>query len=115
MRLFTLRPTTYNIPEASRFRMINFQRDYSQAAKFTSSVKQQSMTESQIKKADAKEKELVDRVKSDYSKFMQSMLRLGVTKQQLRTSERNLFKAEPGERRSGMYKDLRAVSAPLLR
>ena len=115
MRLFTLRPTTYNVPEAARFRMINFQRDYSQAAKFTSSVKQQSMTESQIKKADAKEKELVDRVKSDYSKFIQSMLRLGVTKQQLRTSERNLFKAEPGERRSGMYKDLRAVSAPLLR
>ena len=115
MRLFSLRPTTYNIPEAARFRMINFNRDYSQAAKFTSERKEEGLSEEERLAAQAKEEELVNRVKDDYAKFIQAMLRLGVDKKYLRDTERNLFKVEAGERRSSLYKDLRETSRELLR
>jgi len=115
MRLFSLRPTTYNIPEAARFRMITFNRDYAQAAKFTSERKEEGLSEAERLEVQAKEEELVNRVKDDYSKFIQAMLRLGVDKKYLRDTERNLFKVEAGDRRSSLYKDLRETSRELLR
>jgi hypothetical protein len=115
MRLFSLRPTTYNIPEASRFRMQQFNRDYSTASRFTSRVKAEKLTPEEAKEQQAKEDELINKVKDDYAKFIQAMLRLGVPKATLRKNERDLFKAESGERRSSLYKDLRSTSAPFLR
>lgn len=115
MRLFSLRPTTYNIPEASRFRMQQFNRDYSTASRFTSRVKAEKLTPEEAKEQQAKEDELINKVKDDYAKFIQAMVRLGVPKSTLRKNERDLFKAESGERRSSLYKDLRSTSAPFLR
>jgi hypothetical protein len=115
MRLFSLRPTTYNIPEASRFRMQQFNRDYSTASRFTSRVKAEKLTPEEAKAQQAKEDELINKVKDDYAKFIQAMLRLGVPKATLRKNERDLFKAKSDERRSSLYKDLRSTSAPFLR